>query len=285
VTKRVAVLTDAVSERHIFPHWHRYYGSLFGASNLFVLTYEGLSKNFQEFDLGGVIEIPVGYDDAVRQGVINGLVSALAACYETVIRVDSDEFLVVDPRVSLSLAAYVNQLAHPYVTARGFDVVQLLDEPPLNDAIRILETRAYAHPNSALNKTCIVTVPVNWSSGFHWATVYPKFDSLFMLHMKRVDIGWQLDWFRYMTEKLKHNARVSQTIKDYYAADEARITQYHRDVGDRRKLSGIDSWYREEFTKEFLRDIAFQKSDGMYTGAFKHELVLCQIPSEWGLLI
>jgi hypothetical protein len=286
VASRVAVVTDAASERFIFPFWYRYYGGLFGCANLFVVTYSGLCKAFAGFDLGGVVELPVGYDDAVRRDVLTGLVSALLPCYDFVVRVDADEFLVVDPRVTESLASFLETFAEPYLTSRGFDVVQLPQEAPLPEGLmQILPYRQVAYPNSALNKTCIVKTAVKWSSGFHSASVYPKFGPLFLLHMKRVDIQWQLQWFARMTANIKDNANVAQIIKDYYEPDIGKITKYHREVSGRTRLSGIDSWYRQEFTRQFLDGVALRPADGVYAGTYGHEHVLCEIPSQWRALI
>ena len=280
---RVAVVTDAVSNDFIFPTWYRYYGRLFGATNIFVVTYAGLAPLFREFTLGGLIELPVGYEDEIRRMVISRFVSSLLPCYDAVIRVDADEFLVVDPRHAASLAEFVGKLDVPYMTARGFDVTQMLDEPPLpkQPEAPILKDRAFAYPNTALNKTCIVTAPVTWSPGFHWASVYPKFGPLFMLHMKRLDIGWQFGWFGRMFNSIKDNPNVNQIIKDYYFPDTEKIKDYHRGVSNRPRLSGIESWYRHDLTRKFLEEIRLVPDVGLYHGEYGHESVLCEIPSEW----
>jgi hypothetical protein len=180
----------------------------------------------------------------------------------------------------------VEKLDQPYVTARGFDVIQLLEEPPLpKELSRILAHRKVAYPNSALNKTCLVRTAVKWSSGFHSASVYPKFAPVFMLHMKRVDIRWQLEWFAQMTSNIRDNKNVDQIIKDYYQPDEAKITKYHRDVACRTRLSGIDAWYRHDFTQQFLSGVSLRAADGVYAGTYAHEHVLCEIPAEWQALI
>jgi len=281
--RRVAVVTDAVSEKFIFPIWHRYYGDLFGQENLFVLTYAGCSSMFRDFALGGLIELPVGYDDATRRDAIGRLVTLLLSCYDVMIRVDVDEFLVVDPRAAPSLAAFVHGSDEPYMTARGFDVTQMPDEPPLPERPdgAILKDRAFATPNTALNKTCIMKMPMTWCVGFHWASVYPRFGPLFMLHLKRLDMGWQLAWFRRMFDNIKDNPKVPQNTKDYYYPDEAKIRDHHTSVSQRQRLAGIDSWYRQDLMARFLETIKFVPATGLYHGEYGTEPVLCEIPSEW----
>ncbi|MDE2333571.1 MAG: hypothetical protein KGK10_03440 [Rhodospirillales bacterium] len=236
---RVGVVTDAVSSRFIFPVWHRYYAGQFGAENLFVITYAGCGAGFRGVPLGGLIELPVGYEDNTRLAAITPLVASLLSCYDVVIRVDADEFLVVDPRVAPSLAAFVAAMDQPYLTARGFDVIQLPDEPALPEtpAGGILQHRAAAYPNTALNKTAIVRTPLAWSAGFHSANVFPRFGALFMLHMKRLDIGWQMAWLREMSENIAGDPKVEWIFKEYNEPDLQRIGDYHRGVADGNTVS------------------------------------------------
>ena len=285
--KRVAVITDAVAADFIFPIWQRYYGGLFGHNNLFVVTYAGLAGRFRDCALGGVIELPVAYDDGIRHAIVSHLVAALLVTYDTVVRVDADEFLVVDPRASASLADFLQTDEAPYLTARGFDVIQLTGEPALAavPAAPILSERRFAYPNTALNKTTVVRTPVRWEGGFHCADVYPRFGPLFLLHMKRIDIGWQLAWFRRMTENISANPKAENYLKDYYAPDEVRIRDYHAGVENRTRLAGIESWYREAFTADFLAHTQLTPHNGIYQSRFDHEDVLCEIVPEWKALI
>jgi len=280
---RVAVVTDALSPDLIFPIWHRYYSGLFGAASVFVVTYGGLAGAFKSFDLGGLIELPVGYDDNTRRKVISGFVTSLLGCFDTVIRVDADEFLVVDPRSSVSLSEYLANFDAPYLSARGFDVCQMPEEPALPEVpdFPILRDRSFAYPNTALNKTCITRVPVAWCQGFHFASVYPKFGPLFMLHMKRLDIGWQLNWFTRMSENITSNPTVPDSLRAYYQPDEEKIRAYHKGVAGRPRLAGIETWYRPRLTAEYLQKIAYDPASGLYHGTYDHELVLCEIPPEW----
>lgn len=285
---KIAVVSDALSPELIFKHWHRYYGGLFGEKNLFLLTYAGLSDQFKNISLGGVIELPVGYDDNTRCKFISSFVTAMLASYDAVIRVDVDEFLVVDPREGKNLAEYIETMSTPYLAARGFDIIQMPDEAQLDDnaPYPILAHRSCAYPNSALNKIAITKIPITWTPGFHWANVYPKFGPIFMLHMKRVDIGWQLNWFSKMTENIKNNPKVNELFRDYYRPDEQKIRNFHIDVS-RRKRHGSDvlAWYREITTKQYLDKITILPN-GIYSGEFGQEPnTVCELPEEWKTLI
>lgn len=276
---RIAVLTDAVSDQYFFPIWRRYYGGMFGDSNLFVVTYAGGSK-FNDEALGGVIRLPVGYDNATRARMISDMVCSLLGAYDAVIRVDADEMLVVDPEVAPSLRAYIESTDRPYYTARGFDVAQTQGEAPLQPGL-LLAQRQVAYPASALNKTAITRIPMHWSQGFHWCSAYPEFGPLFMLHLKRIDIDWQMQWFAEMTGNIAANPKVHQTTKDYYNPDLEKITSYHQGVSMRPRQTGMRAWYREEHQRKFLASITYEARSDVYTGSYDQDLVLCELPEAW----
>jgi hypothetical protein len=286
MTTRVAVLSDAVSADAFFPIWHRYYAANFGSCNLFLVTYKGLSACFKPYSLGGLLEVPAGYEDNLRQGFLSQVCNSLLKCYDVVVRVDIDEILVVDPREAASLDAFVQKMKLPYLTCRGYDVIQLDDEPNLSasDLGSMLTHRNYAYPNTALNKTAISSIPLRWSSGFHWADVYPQFGPVFMLHLKRLDIGWQIDWLNKMYAAVKDNPSVNPDIKKYYTPDLDGVRDYHRGVAGRKRLSGIEAWYRDELLVKFLASVRYSTHDSLYRGDYGHEHVLCEIVSEWKAL-
>jgi hypothetical protein len=129
--KRVAVIGDTISTDQLFQVWHNYYSLLFGAKHLYMVTYRGLARKFAHVEPGGLWEIPENYNDPVRCRVISSLVAALLGSYDYVVRCDIDEILAPDPRESPDLAAYIETLDRPYVTARGLEVMEGYDEPPL----------------------------------------------------------------------------------------------------------------------------------------------------------
>jgi hypothetical protein len=185
---RVAVLTDAVSSEFYFPCWHRYYASQFGSENLYVVTFGGLTADFRQFGLGGVWETKV-YNNDLRVKIIAGLVNVLLEQYDYVIRVDTDEFLVPDPRAFESLADYLRRLERPYVTAMGYDVIPARDDQHLVlDQPILVNQRSLAYPYDALNKTCITNVAMTWAPGFHFCSAFPMFQRLYLFHMKRADL-------------------------------------------------------------------------------------------------
>jgi hypothetical protein len=203
MSRTVAVVTDATSAGFWFPKWHDYYGRLFGARNLHVLTYEGQRPAFDGVVLGGVWDVPLAYSDTKRTEIIAGLVNLLLLTHDIVIRCDVDEFLVPDLRRYRSLRDYVEALERPYVTAFGIDIFESTADPPLDmnrPVVHVQRRRAVVQ--SALHKTAITRIPIAWAPGFHGASVAPVFDGLFLLHTKFADMAGRAAWFRGMKSRL-----------------------------------------------------------------------------------
>jgi hypothetical protein len=276
---KIAVVTDALSKESFFPLWRRYYGGLFGDSNLFVLGHAG-GAVFDDPTLGGFESSLYPFDEARRPGTFADLIDRLLKTYDTVIRVDADEFLVVDPRVADSLPAFLEMTGDAYFTARGFDVVQLPEEAPLKFG-PVLAQRKVAYPNSALNKTTITRIPLRWGPGFHWANVSPRFSAVFLLHLKRVDVDWQMQWSR----TIAAHPEIAGGLRDYYRTDREQIMEYNRQVAERPLLRGIDAWYRDAHQAKFMSTVRHDPASGLYQGEYDHELVLCELPEEFRAML
>ena len=174
----VAVVTDATSERVWFPAWHKYYSAAFGARSLFVVTYKGNGRLFKDFELGGIFELPIEYNDNIRAKTISSFVTTLLFSHDAVIRCDVDEFLIPDPRIYAGLADYVGRLDGSYSTAYGIEVFERKGEGLLDFGKSVLGTqRKSGIVNQSLHKTAITKKPLRWINGFHGASVPPKFDN------------------------------------------------------------------------------------------------------------
>ena len=191
----VAVITDATSPGYVFPHWVRYYGSQFGLGNLYVVTYRGMARRFPKARFGAVVEMDFAYSNVRRATAIADLVATLLRTHGAVIRCDVDEFLVPDPERSPSLADYVQKMPFDHATAMGLDVVELASEAMLDYTSGLLAQRRFAAKSAAYCKTSIVKAPVRWSVGFHHASVRPRFDHLYLFHMKFADLAMRRDFF------------------------------------------------------------------------------------------
>jgi len=102
-----------------------------------------------------------------------------------------------------------------------------------------------------------------------------------MLHLKRIDVDWQMRWFAEITRNISANKAVAQEIKDYYIPDRDKILAYHEGVSIRARIAGIENWYRETLQQNFLGTISYNPADDIYYGEFAHDHVLCEIPLAW----
>jgi len=199
MSKRIAVVTDATSAGFWFPAWYRYYSREFGADALHVLTYQGKRREFKDFDLAGLWDVAHTYDDQLRSKLISSLVRTLLLTHDLVVRCDVDEILIPDMRRFAGLRDYLDRCDLPHVCAYGIELFEKQGEPPLDASQPILVSqRRHGITNSALHKTAVTSVPLDWWPGFHSANTEPVFDALYLFHLKFTNIERRVAWFDFM---------------------------------------------------------------------------------------
>lgn len=265
--KRVAVVADATSSGYFFPHWHCYYGGQFGAKALNVITYRGQRSLFDRFPLGSLIEEMDGYDDVRRALRISSYVAQLLKENDVVIRCDIDEFLVPAPQLRASLSEYIEILNAPYVTAIGLDLVEAPGDKSLDLSRPLLTQRPWCVETSSLSKTAIVTRDAGtivWAAGFHSATVVPRFDNLYLLHMKFADVKGRIAWFATMRAQL---APGSETYA-YYDGGKAKIEGYAAHLNSFPRVEGADPSSNTLFRRRFAASVIRNPLNGIFQGDF-----------------
>jgi hypothetical protein len=278
IKRRAAVITDSVSDAFYFPLWHKYYSAQFGSGNLYVLTYDGMRKSFNNFELGGIWESDQ-FNNNVRTNLVSRLIDCLLERYEIVVRADTDEFIVADPRKHTSLKQYIDNLKSPYVTAQGYDVLHGNDEGNIDVTQPILiNQRKLAYPFNALNKTCVVSMAVHWAPGFHFASVFPRFEDLYLLHFKRADLEMQLA----IGEAVAAHGK-DDLLRDYHLSPRAAVVASIQSALQFPGVTGWDGFVRQSYQTKFLEEISFTKNYGgvYHGGAFKPDGVLVTIPQEF----
>lgn len=281
-SRKVAVVTDSLSADFYFPKWHDYYGRLFGHSALHVATLAGSEGLFSAFPLAEVRTIHASYDDSDRLTFITSYVEELLETHDVVVRVDTDEFLVAEPRLYHDLRDYVDRLDQPYVTARGFDVFQKSEEPPLDLRRPILgEQRGFAFGLSALCKTAITSVPLTWDRGFHMTSTPPVFHHLYLFHMKRADIDLQERWNAYMAVRI-HN---DPFIRGYYETPRSQIEAFHAELSRRGTEEGDEALNRTEYLSRVMDAVRFDQGSGMWVYSHDLDTVNVTIPPRFRGLI
>lgn len=276
--KRAAVITDCVSAGFFFPLWHSYYGKAVDDYNLFVCTHRGKRPEFDAYRLGGIWETDT-FDNNLRIHTISKLISALLMEYDYVIRVDTDEFIIPDPRYFKSLREYVESLDQPYVTTMGYDIIQGENDEPLDLARPVIGLqRNYAYPFDALNKTAIVRNETRWAPGFHFANVYPSFYRCYLLHMKKADIDIQVEIGKAVAENGPND-----NLKSYHLVSRENVLASVSAARNFPLYRGWEHFERQSYNEGFLRNIAFTENfGGIYHGAqFRPEQVLLEIPDEF----
>lgn len=276
---KVAVLTQSLSSGFYFPVWYSYYSKHCGAENLFVVTQGVTASEFAGFDLGGIIRLPdLAFDEGQRVRFMSKQVAGLLEHYETVITVDSDEILVPDPSLGVDLRDFVNGCVFPYVTSIGIEVFQMPNEPPLNvrDPI-LLHQRSVAYLNSSLCKTSVTRVNVQWGVGYHYCSLYPAFNNLYLFHLKRADKELQLGWMKHMSRR---NISTEQ-MRTYFAPELERIEASIAAISKRPFSEDDGVLSRKPFFEKFLNKIKYDTRDGIYRGEHFADTHLLKIPDDF----
>lgn len=277
--KRVAVVTDALSADFYFPVWHKYYAANFGAENIYVCTYRNRRSLFDGYALGGVWQA-ASYDNRKRVLDISSLVRHLLQSYHYVIRVDTDEMLVADPREFASLADYMEKLDRPYVTACGYDIVPLASDPPLDLGRPIIGAqRSLAYAYDALAKTAVTGIPLTWAPGFHFSTVFPEFNRLYLLHLKRADIDMQIEISRFLVD----SAAEGGVRRDYYLSPREAVVNHIRSALTHERGEGWDFFLRRDYWRQFLAGVRYSVGlGGIYQGRdFAPDKAVVTLPPEF----
>jgi hypothetical protein len=246
-----------------FPLWYRYYGSLFGSENLFVVTYQGHSPQFRPFDLGSLWQVNRPYSETLRAALISDFVAVLLRTYDIVIRCDVDEILVADPRTYRNLADYVEQIDSTHVTAIGFDLLEDLPDLPLEmEQPIVLAQRKLAMPSSFLHKTSLTTIPLRWAEGFHACSAVPKFSALFNFHLKFTDVSARVSWFRTMLQEALSGSRE----EEYFRDGEIRLLGHQRWCCSLPTRDDDGEFMSAEPLLEFLKTVQLNQDTNIYQG-------------------
>ncbi len=193
--KRICALTTVRNDTIFLRKWIDYYGTQFGAKNLFVLL-DGHDQPVPDVPDVNFIRLPhVPLDRAAgdrrRARVMSDIARGLFRYFDIAIATDVDEFIVLDPAVGSNLARYLSD--HPAraaISALGLDVAQHLeDEGPIDLARPFLEQRHYAEVSDRYTKPNIAMRPLVWGSGMHRikGRNFRIDPNLFLFHFGMVD--------------------------------------------------------------------------------------------------
>lgn len=172
--KKICALTMVRNNEFFLRRWVAWYGAQLGRENLYVYldgtdqilegNYQGVHITFCEH-----VDDPVLVGDRRRIDFLSSQAAELLKTYDMVIGTDVDEFLVPDPALHLTLAAFLDRQKEAIsYSALGIDVGQhMQNEAPFDESRPFLGQRRFAVLSSRYSKASVLAAPVAWGSGFH----------------------------------------------------------------------------------------------------------------------
>jgi len=172
----IAAITTVRNDDLFLPKWISYYGSAFGFRNLYIFLdgHDQVKPDCDGAELVNFIQLPFqplerAKADRRRARIMSHLARGLFWLYDSVLAMDVDEFLVVDPQINTPLAEYLHQQkGRPTLSGLGLDVGQNMSkEQALDPSQAFLKQRKHAHLSSRYTKPIVANQPVTWGSGMH----------------------------------------------------------------------------------------------------------------------
>ncbi|WP_291780943.1 glycosyltransferase family 2 protein [Cecembia sp.] len=210
--KPIAAISMARNDDFFIPKWISYYGNEIGYSNLFLILDGEDQKLPKDHDKINVLRVPHrsmgrAKGDRNRSRMISAFARGLFYRYDRVIAHDIDEFLVLDPKIKLSLFQYLQKdFGRSSISGLGLDIAQHLDlETEIDIKRPFLEQRSYAHVSARYTKPALALQPLTWGSGFHRikGRNFHIDPNLFLLHFGMID-------FNRSKEKTQDSSRLLQ---------------------------------------------------------------------------
>jgi hypothetical protein len=195
----IAAITTVRNDDLFLPKWIAHYGQAFGYKNLFVILdgHDQTKPDCLGADQVNFICLPFqplkrSAGDRRRARIMSQFARGLFWLYKTVLAMDVDEFLIVDPNTNTTLAEYLaNRRQYDSLSALGLDVGQHQKlESTLNPQLPFLSQRQYAHLSSRYTKPIVTNKPLTWGSGMHRikGRNYRIDPNLYLIHLGMVDI-------------------------------------------------------------------------------------------------
>ena len=230
MAKKICALTMVRNDEFYLRKWVAYYGAELGMTTLYVYL-DGKDQEIPDWCPGVNVEavdkIPGQVVEAEkgRLDFLSAKAAELLGTYDLVIGVDADEFLVVDPKLGLSLSEYLSQTKiRTSLSGLGVDVGQHTEqEGDIASDIPFLSQRHYARLSTRYTKPCVIAKPVRWGRGFHRVKGHNFHigKDLFLFHFGYFDLGRIKARFEDPSRRAagwtKHLERRSKTIRQVTA--------------------------------------------------------------------
>jgi len=194
--KLIAAVSMVRNDTIFADKWISYYGAQLGFEHLYLFVDgmdQPLPKGAEKINCFQIPHKPYprAQGDKIRAKKISNFAQSLYPKYHSVLAMDIDEFLVVDPKTNLSLKMYLQQkFTTSSRSALGLDLGQHLQYEQAIDVQKpFLSQRSFAQVSDRYTKPVVSLKPLQWGSGFHRVkgknfTLDPN---LFLFHFGLVD--------------------------------------------------------------------------------------------------
>ncbi len=221
--KKICAITQVRNDNFFLEKWVKYYGGELGNENLYVLM-DGEDQEIPDFCEGVNVMVhpkllapSVAKFDQVRFKKINEFAAGLFEKYDIVIGTDSDEFLILDPKVGGSLRDYLSGLdCGVCVSGLGVDIGEHRErEEEIDRAKPLLGQRRFGFLSTRYTKASVLCEPQRWGAGFHRVKGqdFHNDSNLFQFHFGGIDYktleqrNWTSGWSK------RHFEKRTRTIK------------------------------------------------------------------------
>lgn len=176
-----AIFTIVRNEKTYLPIWLNYYSKFF--DNIYVLDHNSDDGSTEDIQAHVVrLANDVCFDHVWLKDTVQNFYNELIKRYDVVAFAEADE-IIWHP---LGLTKILDK---PYpLRCRGYDLLQMPDEQPINLEWPILYQRQYWHSNGMYDKTLISRQRMEWSLGFHTSNPSGFYEpELYLIHLKKMD--------------------------------------------------------------------------------------------------
>ena len=191
---RVFVITTVFNEIFFLPRWMEYYGKQIGPENLFIIDHGSSDLCTANCGRANVIRVPRSkFNDVAKSQALSGLHASLLSYYDGGMVVDTDEFLVADPRKHESLSAFFETIAPQSLCPIGLELLHIPEaDGPFRPHLSILSQRRTVFFSTAMCKHSYSAIPTRFGGGLHSSNNAPQFNQdFYLIHAKNFDVDWR----------------------------------------------------------------------------------------------
>lgn len=196
--KECAVIGLFHKEAFFTTYWKRYYGSMFGNENLFLLGDVDYDPFFAMIPEATKVQLNQEYfgDHGAMTSSVIKLQKQLLETYETVILAEADEFILPNPEHYSDLKDFLLKNKDDYFRPQGYNIIQKIgEETSIDPRYPMLSQRKYWYKHGGYqgggeSKMLIVRKPVEkYEAGFHWSVPsVVEHPDLINLHCSFIDV-------------------------------------------------------------------------------------------------